>query len=104
MSTGRVTDVYSLPIYHTDKFLVYLSNGYVQFLLMVSSVVQKSFGELEEKFQTCPDSFSSEQPFLTSLLKNSDLSKQDKILLMTEIFMGGIDAVSRGGDGMGGFY
>ena len=40
------------------------------------------------------EAFREKHPFLFSLLSNENLSEKDVLLLLVEIFQGGIDAVS----------
>lgn len=50
--------------------------------------------EARHKLAEHPDTFAQEDPVLFHILENPNLSQTEKNLLVTEIFQGGIDAVT----------
>ncbi|XP_018011463.1 cytochrome P450 302a1, mitochondrial [Hyalella azteca] len=60
----------------------------------INRVVEASFLDLESAFQESPSKLEREQPFVWSLMTNSQLSRQDRLLILIEVFMGGIDATA----------
>ncbi|KAF2369033.1 Cytochrome P450 [Trinorchestia longiramus] len=84
--------IFALPLYK-----VWPTHNYVKLRDAhdyISSVVEASFQDLESDFRDSPSKMKSEQPFVWALMTNESLSRQDRLLLLTEVFMGGIDATA----------
>lgn len=56
-------------------------------------ILTESLEKARNDFKQDAESFHSEHPFMSEIMKNVDLSKQDVTMLAMETFIGGIDAV-----------
>lgn len=64
-------------------------------MFLYTRVAVKHLADARRKLEENPESFEEEHPFLAPLLSCTQLSETEVNLLVTEIFQGGIDAVSR---------
>ena len=55
----------------------------------------KYLSDARSKMSKEPSRFAEQEPFLFNLLNNATLTKTESNVLLTELFQGGIDAVTR---------
>jgi hypothetical protein len=61
---------------------------------VINRIAVKYLDQAHRKYEENPEILATQEPFLFHLLDNKQLSETEVNLLITEIFQGGIDAVT----------